>query len=243
MEKLRYKCLILDHDDTVVNSTATVHYPCFVEYMAKFFPKIRMTLEEYFRYNFDPGVVPLFMDICGMTWEQMLEEEAYWKEYVRHHIPEAYPGIRELLEEQRARGGLITVVSHSFSEHILRDYRANGLPEPDLVFGWECAPEQRKPSPWPVRRILEEYGLAPEEALVVDDLKPGYDMARAAGVPFAAAGWANDIPEIERFMRANCGRYFKTVASLHDFLFGGAKLPDAAPGDRPEGRQGAAEAF
>ena len=30
---LRYKCLVLDHDDTVVNSTATVHYPCFVEYM------------------------------------------------------------------------------------------------------------------------------------------------------------------------------------------------------------------
>ena len=55
---------------------------------------------------------------------------------------------------------------------------------------------------------------APEELLVVDDLKPGYDMARAAGVPFAAAGWANDIPEIEGFMRKNCDRYFKTVAKV-----------------------------
>ena len=24
---MRYRCLILDHDDTVVNSTATIHYP------------------------------------------------------------------------------------------------------------------------------------------------------------------------------------------------------------------------
>ena len=55
--------------------------------------------------------------------------------------------------------------------------------------------------------------------LVVDDLKPGYDMAKAAGVPFAAAGWANDIPQIESFMRANCGKYFKKVEELKQYLF------------------------
>ena len=50
---LKYPCLVLDHDDTTVNSTATVHYPCFVEYMEKFFPDVHLTLEEYFLYNFD----------------------------------------------------------------------------------------------------------------------------------------------------------------------------------------------
>ncbi|MBR2664632.1 MAG: HAD family hydrolase, partial [Clostridia bacterium] len=109
--KLKYPCLVLDHDDTTVNSTATVHYPCFVEYMAKFFPDVHMSLEEYFIYNFDPGVVDLFTKICGMTWEQMLDEEQYWKEYVKHHVPEAYPGIREILLEQKRRGGKVCVVS------------------------------------------------------------------------------------------------------------------------------------
>jgi len=52
----------------------------------------------------------------------------------------------------------------------------------------------------------------------VDDLKPGYDMASAAGVPFAAVGWANDVPTIEEFMRRNCKRYFKTVEELAAFL-------------------------
>ena len=41
---------------------------------------------------------------------------------------------------------------------------------------------------------------------------------RAAGVPFAAAGWANDIPEIEGYMRRNCDYYFKTVATFGNFL-------------------------
>ena len=217
---LRFKCLVMDHDDTTVNSTATVHYPCFAEYMEKFFPDIHLTLEEYFTYNFDPGVIDMFTKICGMTWEQMLDEEAYWKEYVKHHVPKAYPGIREILLEQKKQGGKICVVSHSFKENILRDYRENDLPEPDLIYGWECAPEQRKPAIWPLEQIMKSLGLKPEEMLVVDDLKPGYDMAKAAGVPFAAAGWANDIEMIERFMRENCGSYFKTVKELYNYLFG-----------------------
>ena len=222
---LKYPCLVLDHDDTTVNSTATLHYPCFVEYMAKFHPEIHMTLEEYFNYNFDPGVIDMFTKICGMTWEEMLEEEAYWKEYVSRHAAKAYPGIREIMEEQRRRGGRICVVSHSFEENILRDYRENSLPEPDQIYGWDYPNDKRKPSVWPLEQIMEKYSLHPSELLVVDDLKPGYDMARKAGVPFAAAGWANDIPKIESFMRKNCGMYFKTVQELHDYLFTEEETP------------------
>jgi len=218
--KLRFPCLVLDHDDTTVNSTATVHYPSFVAYMEKKYPgKPIMTLEEYFRYNFDPGVVKMFTEICGMTWEEMLEEEEFWKEYVKQYVPKAYPGIREILLEHRRRGGKICVVSHSFREYILRDYRENDLPEPDQIYGWEYPPEQRKPDPWPLKKIMETLGFRAEELLVVDDLKPGYDMAKAAGTPFAAAGWANDIPEIRAFMMKNCDRYFRTVGELKAYLF------------------------
>jgi phosphoglycolate phosphatase/pyrophosphatase PpaX len=80
-------------------------------------------------------------------------------------------------------------------------------------------PEKRKPSPWPLQEVLHQSGLKPEQALVIDDLKPGYDMAKSCGVPFAAAGWANDIPEIEAFMRRFSGLYFKTVSALTAYLF------------------------
>lgn len=211
---MKYPCLIVDHDDTVVNSTATIHYPCFVEYTRQYFPDYRCTLEEYFIKNFDPGVVSFFRDEVGMSEAQMKHEQACWNAYVQEHVPQCYPGMREILWAHKRRGGLLCVVSHSYRENILRDYRENGLPEPDRVYGWECPPQQRKPNPWPLRRIMEEYGLRPDQMLMLDDLKPGYDMARACGVPFAAAGWANDIPEIESFMRAACELYFKTPAEF-----------------------------
>ena len=217
---LKYKCLVLDHDDTTVNSTATVHYPSFVEYMKQYHPERMLTLEEYFLYNFEPGVIPMLTDICGLSEQEMKDEESYWNAYVKEHIPKVYPGIREIIGEQKKRGGKVCVISHSFSDNIRRDYRENNLPGPDLIFGWEYPPEQRKPAPWPLMQIMNTFGYKPEDLLVVDDLKPGYDMAKAAGVPFAAAGWANDIEQIERFMRVNCGLYFKTVEELRNYLFG-----------------------
>ena len=69
--------------------------------METYFPQVHMTLEEYFQANFDPGVVPMFTEICGLTTEQMMDEERYWKEYARKHSAKAYPGIREILTEQK----------------------------------------------------------------------------------------------------------------------------------------------
>lgn len=218
VNRLKYKCLVLDHDDTVVNSTATVHYPCFVEYMDKYHPGFEMNLEEYFIKNFDPGILELFRDIIGMDEDEIILEQKCWNDYVQKHIPEAYPGMREIMTDFRNAGGKLCVISHSYTANILRDYRANDLPEPDMIFGWESPEKERKPAPFPLYRIMEHYGFRPEELLVVDDLKPGYDMAKAAGVPFAAAGWANDIPEIEQFMRKNCDLYFKNVGDLKNHL-------------------------
>ena len=65
---------------------------------------------------------------------------------------------------------------------------------------------------------MEQFSLEKTDLLMLDDLKPGYDMARAAGVDFAAAGWAYDVPEIEGFMRKNCDYYFKTVQDFGRFL-------------------------
>lgn len=215
---MKYPCLVVDHDDTVVNSTATVHYPSFCEFMAIHYPQMNYTLEEYFLKNFSPGTLELFRDEIGMDEAMLREEHRFWDAYVQAHVPQAYEGIREILRAHKNAGGILCVVSHSLSKNILRDYRENDLPEPDLIFGWEIPVEQRKPSAYPLQKIMETFGLNREDLLVLDDLKPGYDMAHAAGVRFAAAGWANDIPLIEDFMRHNCDLYFKTVEAFGTFL-------------------------
>ena len=215
---MRYQCLIFDHDDTTVNSTATIHHPAFCEFLQKYYPGRTCSLEEYFLKNFEPGFMEMCVDEYGMDAHDLEVETQFWLAYVKDHIPASYPGIAELMHRHKAKGGAICVVSHSMKQNILRDYRANGLPGPDLVFGWEEPPEHRKPNAWPLLKIMEELNLQPKDLLMIDDLKPGFDMARKAGVDFAAVGWANDIAEIESFMRSNCRYYFKTVAELAEFV-------------------------
>ncbi len=217
----KYKCLVLDHDDTVVDSSASIHYPSFVEYLRIARPHLadRYTLEEYFEKNFKPGILELFTDEIGLSESELAEEEAFWREYVKNHIPKSYPGIREIIADFKAGGGIVAVDSHSLTENIIRDYKANGLPEPHIIYGWDIPKEMRKPAPGTLLDLMEKYGLSPEEILVVDDLKPGYDMARAAGVHIAAAGWAHNVPEISSFMRENCEYFCESVEDLRKALF------------------------
>ena len=215
---MKYKCLVFDHDDTTVNSTATIHHPCFQQYLDEFYPGRKITLEDYFIKNFTPGFVEMCEEEYAMGKKELEHETRYRNEYVSSHIPEAYAGIREIMLRQKDQGGIVCVVSHSFAHNIRRDFRHNHLPEPDCIFGWELPPERRKPSPWALEEIMRQFSLRPEDILVIDDLKPGYEMAKKCGADFAAAGWAHDVTFIENFMRENCDNYFKTVEELNSFL-------------------------
>lgn len=216
---MNYKCLVLDHDDTVVNSTATIHYPAFLEALKIMRPGVTISLADYFRVNFHPGFTEYCMDKLGMTDAELEQEVQIWKDYVAKHIPRPYDGMKEIIERQKAEGGLVCVVSHSYDFNIKRDYKANDIPQPDMIFGWECPPEHRKPSTYALERIAEEYDLKHGEMVVVDDLKPGYDMARAYGSVFVGAGWSNDVLEIREFMKKNSDVYFTRIEELKRFLF------------------------
>jgi len=215
---MKYKCLVFDHDDTVVNSTATIHHPCFQRYLDLRYPGRTCSLKDYFLKNFDPGFVAMCRTEYSMTDDDLLDESSFWREYVKDHIPDVYPGIRLIMERHKSEDGILCVVSHSFDYNIYRDYEANGLPVPDSVYGWEQPLDKRKPNPFPIFDIMERFKLSPSDVLVIDDLKPGFDMAKDAGVDFAAAGWSNSIPQIECFMRRECKNYFKTVDELGSFL-------------------------
>ena len=215
---MRYKCLVFDHDDTVVNSTATIHHPCFQKYLDIYYPGRSCSLAEYFAKNFDPGFLQMCRDEYDMTPADLERETLFWREYVKGKIPTAYAGLREIMERHKSEGGILAVISHSFRDNILRDYDANALPTPDAVYGWELPEARRKPEPWALYDLMDRFSLKPDEILVIDDLKPGYDMASAASVPFAAACWAYDIESIRSFMRANSPICFNSVFELGEYL-------------------------
>lgn len=218
---MKYKCLVLDHDDTVVDSTQSIHFPCFISFLEKYRPHLidRYTPELFLEKNFIPGIIPFFRDEIGLSDEEILIEEEYWREYVKGHIPRAYDGIKEIIEEFISHGGIVAVSSHSFRHYIERDYSENNLPTPHEIFGWELEREKRKPSTFAIDTLIEKYSLKREEILVVDDLKTGFDMARASGVSFSASGWAYNVPLIEDFMREHCDLYLERVEELYNLLF------------------------
>ena len=94
---MRYKCLVLDHDDTLVNSTATIHFPCFCEFLKEVRPNAKAyTLEDYFRKNFDPGILPFFTEEVGLSPQELDYEFRFWQTYVKPRVPQAFSGMRTL---------------------------------------------------------------------------------------------------------------------------------------------------
>ena len=217
---LKYSCLVLDHDDTVVQSEATINYPFFCQILDQFRPGATITLQDYVQGCSDYGFVDMCRKRFQFTDAELETEYCGWKEYIRNHIPAPYDGIGELLSKYRQDGGIICVVSMSSSENILRDYKTHFGIVPDAVYGWDLSAEHRKPNPYAIYEIMEQFHLCKSDLLIVDDMKPAWEMARAAEVDIAFAGWGRiDYPKITQEMTKLCDYSFSSTKALTDFLF------------------------
>ena len=218
---LKYPCLVLDHDDTVVASEIAVNYPCFLEGLEKFRPGEYMDHPEFVRWCFHHEFADFLRIRYGFTPKEAAEEYEMWKEYAKTHIPPVCEGIKEIILEQKRRGGLVCVASLSDRQMIERDYALHIGIQPDLIFSSDDPREMRKPHPYPLDTIMRKYQLSPADLLVVDDLKTGLQMAKTVNAPIAAALWCRqDAPEIIDYMTSRCDFAFHTTKELYDFLFG-----------------------
>lgn len=217
---LKYKCLVLDHDDTVVMSEETVHYPCFCAFLRQYRPGVAYSFSEYLQ---DCNSMP-FVQMCrerfSMSEEEMHQEYLFWKQYIRTHIPQPFAGMDAFLHRYRECGGTICVVSMSEQDHILRDYRLHFQMEPDAVFGYELPADKRKPSTYALEQIQERFGFSAKEMLVVDDMRLACEMAQSFGSPIAFAGWGRQgFDNICNQMRSLCDFSFLSLEDFSNFIF------------------------
>lgn len=217
---LKFPCLILDHDDTVVQSEATVNYPFFVEFLKEYRPGMTISQHAYISGCFEPGYIPMCRQLFDFSDEELEIEYKAWKEHIKTTVPDPYPGIGHILRRYKEAGGIIVVSSQSAQENILRDYRVHFGLEPDAIFGWDLNPEHRKPSPYAIHQTMEKYSFTASQILVVDDMKPAVQMARAGGVAIAFAGWGRkEFPEICAEMEKLCDFSLYSTEELTKFLF------------------------
>ena len=216
----KYRCLVLDHDDTVVQTEKTIGYPYFCYILDQFRPGETISLQDYVRDCHELG----FAEMCRRRWnfteQEQIDEYRGWMDYVITHIPEIFPGIERIVRRQKEEGGLICVVSHSSVQNITRDYAVHIGIQPDAIYGWDYPEELRKPNPFPLQDIMSRYGLEPKDILVVDDMKLAWKMADPLGVEVAYAAWGKqDFPELLREMKELCAWSFDDPAELEKFLF------------------------
>lgn len=217
---LKYPCLVLDHDDTVVQTEKTIGYPYFCYILDQFRPGETISFSDYVHDCHNVG----FAEMCRSRWQftaqEQKDEYQGWMDYVMIHIPDAFPGIRNVIRRQKEEGGLICVVSHSSVVNITRDYKVHFGLQPDAIYGWDYPEELRKPNPFPLEDIMRKYRLSPKDLLVVDDMKLAWRMAHPLGVETAFAAWGKkDFPELAEEMRSICEYSFDSTEDLEKFLF------------------------
>lgn len=218
---LKYKCLVLDHDDTVVQTEKTIGYPYFRDYVERIRPGMTLSFAEYVH---DCNNM-VFADMCRARWnmteEELTEEYLGWKDYSRKNIPEVCPGIGDVIRRQKEMGGLVCVSSLSTSEIIERDFLHHFGCLPDAIYDYDLPVHQRKPNTYALTDLLERFQLKPQDILMVDDMKLGWQMAKAVGADTAFAGWSKtDFPALMEEMQGICDYSFHCAKDLEKFLFG-----------------------
>ena len=99
--ELRVRCLVLDHDDTVVKSTPEINFPAFLRSL-KDLRGTTMSYEQFVEYNFDPGFYEMCADILHYTPEEIRYQEAEWERAAAVTIPAVYEGLPVLRKSERA---------------------------------------------------------------------------------------------------------------------------------------------
>ena len=67
---------------------------------------------------------------------------------------------------------------------------------------------------------MHKYNLSPDDLIVVDDMRPAWEMASKVGVKTALAAWSKaDIPEIAEELTKLYDYSFSSPEKLEKFLF------------------------
>lgn len=215
---MRYKCIVIDHDDTVAATTEEIHYPSFKKSLKAIRPQLKISFEEYINYSFEPGFECFLKEILELNGEEMRLMYDNWEKDTKDITAIFYKEIKDFLLDFHSKNGLIAVATHSNRARVEKDYMFNLGFIPYEIFAWELGKDKRKPSPYAVKEIMSKYKLKPEEILVIDDLKPGLDMAKSAGVDFLWAAWAYNKPLFHEYMIKNSTYCIENLDKIKEFF-------------------------
>jgi HAD superfamily hydrolase (TIGR01509 family) len=192
-----YKVLLFDLDGTLAE-TDSLHLPTWVEVLQPY--GIRVDEEVYRERISGRGNSKILEDLLpDLSTEESRKladaKEASFRE--RAHELEPLPGLLDFMEEAKARGLFLGLVTNAPGKNVEAILPALGLGElfDEVVLSDEVGPV--KPDPAPYRAALEKLGVTPEEALAFEDSTSGITSSVTAGIPTVGIASTRDPQTLE----------------------------------------------
>jgi len=208
------KCVIFDMDGTLTQTNQLI-FDSFNSIVRKYQGKT-LSPSEITGY-FGPPEEGALVPIVG---EELLPQamEEYLSFYRSHHksLARIYPGIREILTEVKQKGRFLALFTGKGIHTTTITLEEFGLKDlfDCVVTGNDVV--NHKPSAEGIQKILDQFHVSPNEALMVGDSVADVNASRAANVKIAAVLW--DSYAKERVLQMKTDYLFHNVTEFHEWL-------------------------
>jgi phosphoglycolate phosphatase len=214
----RYRMIVFDWDGTLLDSAAAI---VSAIQLASRDLGLAHPEEHRARYVIGLGLAEALRHAVPDLPEQRYPEmvDRYRFHYLsRDHELALFAGVADLVHELSERGHILAVATGKSRIGLDRAFAVSGLG--DRFHASRCADECRsKPHPQMLEELLDEFGLAPDDALMIGDTTHDLQMAANAGVDAVGVAYGahpaevlhglsprtvvHNVPELAAWLRAN----------------------------------------
>ncbi len=181
------RAAIIDLDGTMVHTAPDFHVA--VNRMRAELDLAPLEMETITHFV-GKGTENLMRRVLGVDFDNDGVEQHYPRalaSYQKHYLEingeysSVYPGVHEGLAALRAKGLRLACVTNKPIDFATPLLEKTGLRRYfDVVYGGDSLPK-KKPDPYPLLKVCEDFGVRPAQALAIGDSSNDAQAARAAG--------------------------------------------------------------
>ncbi|KAB0444428.1 pyrophosphatase PpaX [Lysinibacillus fusiformis] len=181
------KALLFDFDGTLLNTNELI-IQTFMHVLNERFPG-QFSPKDCLKF-IGPSLKQTFNDIAPGEEEALIAKYRAWN--LEHHdeLVSQYPDVVSTLEQLKAQGILLAIVSTKRNDTIDRGLSILGATHLfDVRIGTDNV-KNVKPDPEPVLLALERLGVSKDDAIMIGDNSHDIEAGHRAGVRAAGVAWA-----------------------------------------------------
>ncbi|MGD2199530.1 pyrophosphatase PpaX [Lysinibacillus fusiformis] len=181
------KALLFDFDGTLLNTNELI-IQTFMHVLNERFPG-QFSPKDCLKF-IGPSLKQTFNDIAPGEEEDLIAKYRAWN--LEHHdeLVSQYPDVVSTLEQLKAQGILLAIVSTKRNDTIDRGLSILGATHLfDVRIGTDNV-KNVKPDPEPVLLALERLGVDKDDAIMIGDNSHDIEAGHRAGVRAAGVAWA-----------------------------------------------------